>query len=119
VSEPTIITPRRVIDSAARRQRAEASKARQRTRRRLFHHFLDNGFAAADELAFFLDEFLHLNYPREAACPNHVSPFQILADLSFDRVRAMLVYASRASGKPLTVTPSRHIPRRQDHQVQG
>jgi hypothetical protein len=103
VSEPSIIVPRRrVLDPAARRQRAEASKARQRTRRRLFNHFLDNGFADDDELAFFLDEFLGLNYPRVAACPHHVAPFQILSDLYFDRMRAMLIFASRASGKTLT-----------------
>jgi hypothetical protein len=103
VSEPSIVVPRRrVLDPAARRQRAQDSKARQRTRRRLFAYFVDNGFADDDELAFFLDEFLGLAYPRVAACPNHVAPFQILADLYFDRVRAMLIFASCASGKTLT-----------------
>jgi hypothetical protein len=103
VDAPQILVPRRrVIDPAERRRRAADSKAKQRTRRRLFQYFLDNGFADVDELAFFLDEFLQLRYPREASCPNHVPPFQIISDLYFDRVRAMLVYASRASGKTLT-----------------
>jgi hypothetical protein len=103
VDAPQILVPRRrVIDPAERRRRAADSKAKQRTRRRLFQYFLENGFADDDELAFFLDEFLQLRYAREASCPNHVPPFQIISDLYFDRVRAMLVYASRASGKTLT-----------------
>jgi hypothetical protein len=103
VDAPELLVPRRrVNDPAERRRRAADSKAKQRTRRRLFQYFLDNGFADDDELAFFLDEFLQLQYPREASCPHHIPPFQILSDLYFDRVRAMLIYASRASGKTLT-----------------
>jgi Intein splicing domain/HNH endonuclease len=98
---PIVAARRRVLDPAAGRRQAADSKARQRTRRRLFGYFLDNGFADDDELAFFLDEFLGLQYPRQASCPHHVAPFQILSDLYFDRVRAMLIYASRASGKTL------------------
>jgi hypothetical protein len=104
VSESPIITPSRRIAQGPgqRRQRVDDSQAKARQRRRLFQYFLENGFQDDDELAFFLDEFLGLTYARTAACPHHVPPFQILADLYFDRVRAMLVYASRASGKTLT-----------------
>jgi Intein splicing domain/HNH endonuclease len=103
VDAPPIVAPRRrVLDPAERRRQAADSKARQRTRRRLFGYFLENGFADDDELAFFLDEFLGLQYPRQASCPHHVAPFQILSDLYLVRVRAMLIYASRASGKTLT-----------------
>lgn len=103
MSESRIITPsRRVAQGPGqRRQCVDDSKIKQRQRRRLFQYFLENGFQDDDELAFFLDEFLGLTYAREAACPHHVPPFQILSDLYFDRVRAMLVYASRASGKTL------------------
>jgi hypothetical protein len=80
VDAPEILLPRhRIIDPTARRRRVPDSKSRQRTRRRLFQYFLDNGFAADDELAFFLDEYLHLQYPCQASCPQ-----------------------SRASGKTLT-----------------
>ena len=100
---PELLLPRRrIIDPTERRRRVADSKARQHTRRRLFQYFLDNGFADDDELAFFLDEYLQLQYPRQASCPNHIPPFQIISDLYFDRVRAMLIYASRASGKTLT-----------------
>src|SRR5262245_1750471 len=84
------------------RHRIVDSKAKQRTRRRLLQYFLENGFVDDDELAFFLDEFLQLCNPRQASCPHQIAPFQIVSDLYFDRVRAMLIYASRASGKTLT-----------------
>jgi len=39
--------------------------------------------------------------PRKAVCRNHVAPFRFIADLFFQRVRNVVAFASRDSGKTL------------------
>jgi hypothetical protein len=73
VDAPQILVPRRrFIDPAERRRRAADTKAKQRTRR-LFAYFLEIGFAADDNLAFFLHECLQLQDPRQSSSSHHVA----------------------------------------------
>jgi len=43
------------------------------------------------------------NIPRVAVCKHHVAPFRFVADMFFERVRHVVLFASRESGKTLNL----------------
>jgi hypothetical protein len=55
-----------------------------------------------DELHTWIKENLGLNIPRVAVCPGHNAPFDLVADLFFNRVESAILMASRGAGKTMT-----------------
>jgi hypothetical protein len=56
-----------------------------------------------DELHDWCVHHLGVNIPRVAVCPDHVAPFQFLADLYFERVSSALALANRGGAKTFIV----------------
>jgi len=56
-----------------------------------------------DELHALILELTGYNIPRVAVCHDHCAPFDPISDAYFNRENAILVMASRESGKTLTV----------------
>jgi hypothetical protein len=57
-----------------------------------------------DELHALIKKLTGYDIPRVAVCSDHCAPFDPIADAYFNRENALLVMASRESGKTLTVS---------------
>lgn len=55
-----------------------------------------------DELHNYIKRELGLDVPRVAVCPHHNAPFEIIADLFFNRVDAAILVAGRGGGKTMS-----------------
>lgn len=55
-----------------------------------------------DQLHAWIKAELGVDIPRVAVCPEHNAPFEVVADLFFNRVDAAIVVANRGGGKTMT-----------------
>ena len=61
----------------------------------------DSGPQTDDELWDWIKDNLGLKIPRVSVCPGHVSPFEVLADIYFERLDSVIVMANRGGSKTM------------------
>jgi hypothetical protein len=61
------------------------------------------------ELWMYIKKFLHFAIPLRNVCEGHVSPFQFLADIFFERTFNAFGFASRGSGKTRNISIVHHL----------
>ncbi|MBW8001744.1 MAG: hypothetical protein FVQ80_06940 [Planctomycetes bacterium] len=86
----------------------------------LFQCLIENGIEDRAVLYWYITEFLNLNIPRQRTCelfnPDkheadypHCSPFDLVADMFFEEVRNVIVFANRTGGKTTNVAVLNHL----------
>ena len=62
-----------------------------------------------DDLHEYIRAYLGFHVPRRAVCRNHTAPFSFIADVFFERVCNVLVFASRSGGKTQNIAILDHL----------
>lgn len=66
-------------------------------------HCLKNGIGTDLELCLFINYALNVKIPNKKVCKNHHSPFEIIADLFFERVDNAVIMGNRSGGKTFLI----------------
>ena len=76
---------------------------REQVRFDVFHTLKRLGIKTPEELDFFFKEYLHITIPKKKICPEHMSPFEVICDLYFNKPAISLWISARGSGKTFTI----------------
>src|SRR6185295_3231820 len=75
----------------------------------LLETYIKYGFDDADDLDFYIQEFLGYTIPKKAFCVGHVSPWKFLCDVYFEQTTFTFSFGSRNSGKTLLEALINHL----------
>lgn len=79
------------------------TKLSNQKKKAFFNSFLRNPPKTDAELDAFIQIYFGLKIPNKVITPGHVSPFQFISDLFFERVRQAIGFANRTGGKTFNV----------------
>jgi hypothetical protein len=75
----------------------------------LLETYIKYGFDDANDLDFYIQEFLGYTIPKKSFCVGHVSPWKFLCDVYFELTTFTFSFGSRNSGKTLLEALINHL----------
>lgn len=82
---------------------------KDRMKRDLIATWIKKGFEDEEDLYFYIEQILGYTIPRKKFCPEHISPWNFIRDIFFDKVRFCFAYGARGAGKTMMIALNNHL----------